>query len=64
MTRPNDIFDEQVARLALLLHELHSLPALTSTVAEETPAADAPSQCSVDHVDQATRMLEVLRHVH
>ena len=64
MTRPNEVFDEQIARFALLLHELHVAPDLVLRQRGEEAAADPPAECSVDHVDQATRLLEILRHVH
>jgi hypothetical protein len=64
MTRPKEVFDEQIARLAILLHELHAGPDLAPRQGDDEASFGPPAECSVDHVDQATRLLEMLRHVH
>ena len=64
MTRPNEVFDEQIARLAILLHEVHTAHDLARRRRDELAPLDVPTECSVDHVEQATRLLEILRHVH
>ena len=63
MTRPNEVFDDQIARLAILLHELHAAHSLDRRHGDEG-TLDPPAECSIDHVDQATRLLEILRHLH
>ena len=64
MTRPNEVFEEQVARVAILLHELHAAPNLAVHQRGEEGLRHRPAECSIDHVDQAIRLLEILRHVH
>ena len=63
MTRPNEVFDDQIARLAIVLHELHAAPDLDRRHGDDA-TFDPPAECSIDHVDQATRLLEILRHIH
>lgn len=63
MARPNEVFDDQIARLAIVLHELHAAPDRDRRYGDEA-TLDPPAECSIDHVDQATRLLEILRHIH